>query len=142
MGSFNHVLLCKHAWFLTPSLTLAININIRVRKVLLFIYSHMEDIKTERFFHLVIWYHICACLLGRLFTKFGVAIEVNYSIARRQNLKKKVYFEQIIYLKASILTKWFSFKTGILMGGYFGEKFEKVKIFEVRQAHQVWSWRE
>ena len=71
------------------------------------------------------WYMcICACLLGRFCTKFGIAI-VGFSSERNEpKLTKWVYFEQIIVIRK-----------GILMGNWAKNWYRESLIFEVWQAH-------
>ena len=68
---------------------------------------------------------ICACLLGRFFAKFGIAIKGFHQKTREgaQIDINRVYFGQIIVKSTQFGQNWvLFFKNGILMGGKLGKK--------------------
>ena len=85
------------------------------------------------------WYtYICACLLGRVFEKFGLAIR-GFSETKEPELHNWVYFGQILVESTLFGQNWvLPFEKGILMGGKLGKKIgmEKVRFSRsVRHIH-------
>ena len=79
--------------------------------------------------------HICVCLFGRFFAKFGLAIEGGVSSETKEPQLQKLFWAVLLW-KTPNLVKigCFSFENGILMGGKLGNR--ERQMFEVRQAHQ------
>ena len=74
---------------------------------------------------------LCACLLGRFFAKFGIAIRGFHQRRRSPNYINWMYFGQIIVKITQFGQNWVLFFWKWYTGGWEIRQ----KIFEIRQAH-------